>query len=45
MLYGSDCPYFPQADSLALVRRCVSDEVAAAVLRRNAARLLNLEDG
>jgi aminocarboxymuconate-semialdehyde decarboxylase len=44
MLYGSDCPYFPQADSLALVRRCVSDEVAEAVLRRNAARLLSLED-
>lgn len=45
MLYGSDCPYFPQADSLALVRRCLSDEVAGAVLRGNAARLLNLADG
>jgi aminocarboxymuconate-semialdehyde decarboxylase len=44
MLYGSDCPYFPQADSLALVRRCLSGDVAEAVLWKNAARLLNLED-
>jgi aminocarboxymuconate-semialdehyde decarboxylase len=45
MLYGSDCPYFPQADSLALVRGCLSDEDARAVLTTNAARLLNLPDG
>jgi aminocarboxymuconate-semialdehyde decarboxylase len=44
MLYGSDCPYFPQADSLALVRRSLTDEVATAVLSTNAARLLNLPD-
>lgn len=43
MLYGSDCPYFPQAESLALVRRCLSGEIAEAVLSRNAARLLNLQ--
>jgi len=44
MLYGSDCPYFPQADSLSLVRRSLSDEVATAVLSTNAARLLRLQD-
>jgi len=43
MLYGSDCPYFPTADSLALVRRCLPGEVTQAVLRTNAARLLNLD--
>jgi aminocarboxymuconate-semialdehyde decarboxylase len=44
VLYGSDCPYFPQSDSLALVRRCLSEEEATAVLSTNAARLLNLQD-
>jgi aminocarboxymuconate-semialdehyde decarboxylase len=42
MLYGSDYPYYQPADSLALVRECLTEAEAEAVLWTNAARLLRL---
>ena len=42
MLYGSDCPYYKQVDSLEFVRGCVEGELADAVLWKNARRLLGL---
>lgn len=42
MLYGSDCPYFAQSDSLSLVMSTLPESAHEAVLCRNAERLLRL---
>jgi len=43
LLYGSDCPYFSQPDSLSLVRSVLPESSLEAVLWKNAVRLLRLE--
>lgn len=43
LLYGSDCPYFSQSESLALVLATLPEPAHEAVLSKNAARLLRLD--
>lgn len=42
LLYGSDCPYFSQSESLALVRSVLPEPAHEDVLWKNADRLLGL---
>jgi len=43
LLYGSDCPYFSQTESLSLVRTTLPESAHESVLGTNAARLLRLD--